>query len=459
MKLCLLAFLLIWIPSPSLAQSGVCYVDGVAHTTLAQGITCAGSAGTIEVTPSVGVLSVPSSATVPAGVTLRIDQGATLLIASGQTLTISGPLVDGPYRMFAGPGSVLFTLPGNQAVSRPEWFGAVADGTTGPGTVTGTDNLAAFNLALVALPNMVYFDQGTQTLQNGSLARTGKLLLSPGRYVVSDTLNWSPWVSYECPSYNTCTIYLKDGVATSGAEKWVINLQAVGSGVPSPNTTYGAQLHNITVDCQGGKYYGSNAASSGVTINGAQGTSLGNIWILNCGKRGLWIANNAGNVSSVNGENIIEVVGVVIGPGVQIDAGACNIEIIRSEDVNSAGASKDADGDPNPAILIGSASSNGSFNLNINMLGSEKSFLPVKIWGGSAVSIQNIAVAAPAPNGAPTAVEISHGGKSISIGPMFTYAASPLFTNFIIDLTTTPTTVVSGNFAPYPSIQGYKTRK
>ncbi len=331
-----LAILLVWIPSLSLAQSGICYVDGVAHTTLAQGITCAGSAGTIEVTPSVGVLSVPSNTTVQAGVTLRIDQGAVLSIASGQTLTISGPIVDGPYRMFSGPGSVRFTLTGNQAVSRPEWFGAVANGTTGPGAVTGTDNLAAFNAALAALPTMLFFDQGTKTLQNGSLGRTGKLLLSLGRYVVSDTLNWSPWVSYEWPSYNGCTIYLKDGVAASGPEKWVINLQSVldSGGYPSPNTTYGGQFRNITVDCQGGKYYGTNSSSSGVVINGAQGTSLGNIWIGDCGLRGLWIANYLGNGSSVNGENIIEVLGVVVGPGVQIDAGACNIEIIRSEDVN-----------------------------------------------------------------------------------------------------------------------------
>ena len=453
MKFWLLAILMLWISSRSIAQNGVCYVDGVTHTTLAQGIACAGSAGTIEVTPSVGVLSVPSSADVPAGVTLRIDQGATLSIASGQTLTISGPLVDGLYKMFAGSGTVQFAIPGNQAVSRPEWFGAVADGTTGPGTVSGTDNLAAFNAALAALPNLVYFDQGTQQLQNGSLARTGKLLLSPGRYVVSDTLYWSPWVSYECPSYTGCTIYLKDGVSGS-SEKWVIDLQAVGS-AGSPNTTYGAQLHNISVDCQGGKYSGTNSMSSGVVINGAQGTSLGNVWITNCGKRGLWIANNAGNVSSVNGENIIEVLGIVIGPGVEIDAGACNIDVLRSEDVNSAGTSKDTDGDPNPAILIGSSSSNGSFNVNINVLGSEKSYLPVKIWGGAAITIQNINVAAP--NGAPTAIEISHGGRSISIGPLFTYAASPLFTYFIKDLTTSPTTYVLGNFEPYPSIPGYKT--
>jgi hypothetical protein len=100
MKQRLLAIVLVFIPSMSLGQAGICYVDGVSHTTLAQGITCAGSSGTIEVTPGVGTLSLPSTATVPAGVTLHIDQGAKLSIASGKTLTVNGPLQIGEYQGF-----------------------------------------------------------------------------------------------------------------------------------------------------------------------------------------------------------------------------------------------------------------------------------------------------------------------------------------------------------------------
>lgn len=123
-RICLLFFALVAATELVSGQSnGICYVDGITNTTLAQGITCAGAAGTIEVTPSAGTLSVPSSATIPAGVALRMDQGAILSIANGATLTIGGPLQAPAGRIFAYTGTGSVSL-GDQAAEHvvPNWF-------------------------------------------------------------------------------------------------------------------------------------------------------------------------------------------------------------------------------------------------------------------------------------------------------------------------------------------------
>lgn len=123
-KISLLLFAIAAFTGLASAQvSGICYVDGKTHTTLAQAITCAAASGTIEVTPSVRTLSVPSNATIPAGVTLRVDQGAILSIANAVTLTISGPLQAPGARIFAytGTGSVVLgTLAAEHVL--PNWF-------------------------------------------------------------------------------------------------------------------------------------------------------------------------------------------------------------------------------------------------------------------------------------------------------------------------------------------------
>lgn len=592
---------------------GTCYVDGVTNTTLAAAITCAGSAGTIQVPPIAGTLSVPTSVTIPAGVTLRVDQGAKLSIAAGQTLTINGPLQIGDYQAFVtqatgspiaitaasestsgsaiaitaasetgnivtitstlnpgigstvivsgvtpsgynsstnggwtvltssasaftyfntrsglGAGTVFGTAqfatntvtitstlsavvgvpvtisgvtPSNyngtylvlttnagvsftvyspiagmgagsafgtatmggavkfgtttEAVVRPEWFGAVADGSNST-PISGTDNYVAFLMAQNTLPAYYTPTQGTFILKNGQLSTGGRLLLSQGRYVVSSTLQWSPFTTYECPSYRGCMIALKDAVAASGPEMWVVDLAATFfGGVPSPNTSYGGQFRNIHIDCNGGYFYGTNTRSSGLQFNGAQGASLGSLWIQNCGNRGFWLANNGGNSSGVRGPSDLEVLGVTVGPGVQLDGNSTYFSSINSEQVNLNGTYLDADGDPNPNVLIGSASSGGCFNCNIIMLGTEFGGLPLKIWNGQAINILNLALQ-PIAAGQPTGAIISHGAASVTFGPLFTYASSPqLFTNFIVDRTATPTANISGNFQNFPSIQGY----
>lgn len=447
--------------------NNICNLDGVHIVDLPSAITCAGSSGTIVVPPSAGTLAVTGTPTIPAGVKLKVEDGAILSVAT--SLTIAGPLDAGLYQIFSGAGTVSFTSPGNNAESRPEWWGGKADGSSGY-PITGTDNLAAFNSALAALP--VYGGlptQGPYTLVSGAPARTGRILLSPGRYVVSNTLVLSPFTSYECPSFVGCWIVLKDGVAT-GSEVWTINVQALTG--PTPNTSYGAQFKNVSVDTNSNVSSGGhNTFGSGVIVNGAQGTGLGTLWIENCGKRGFWLANSSSNLSGLGATSDVEVLGCNIGPGIQLDASVANFGTLRAEAVNptcinGVGPNLDADNDCNPGLLIGSASSNGATNVNIEVFGAEFDALPMKIWSGNAITVQNATIGSNTGNAMNTAVVISHGANAVSFGPMFTFAASPnVFTNLIVDRTTSPTTTITsaGNgvgasTADFPSIQGYSNK-
>ena len=162
-KVSLLFLVLAALTEVASAQTnGICYLDGITHTTLAQAIICAGNSGNIEVTPSVGTLSVPSNATVPAGVTLRVDQGAILSIGSAVTLAIDGPLQAPTGRIFAytGTGSVtLGALAGEHVI--PNWF---------PGSDMGAQLLNA----AAAMP-----------------ADGGNLYPAPGSYPIATAVDFS----------------------------------------------------------------------------------------------------------------------------------------------------------------------------------------------------------------------------------------------------------------------------
>jgi hypothetical protein len=142
---------------------GLCILDGSGYTTLAQAITCAGTTGTIWITPAAGTISVPTNATIPAGVLLKISKGGILSIATGATLTILGPLDIGAYKVFSyvGTGTVSFGGPnGNEAVDHVyiQWWGGLGDFGT-------TDNTAALNAAVVTADSgafnvPVYFTNG-----------------------------------------------------------------------------------------------------------------------------------------------------------------------------------------------------------------------------------------------------------------------------------------------------------
>jgi hypothetical protein len=102
--------------------NGICYLDGSVNSTMAQAIACAGSSGVIWVSPSASLLSVTANGTIPAGVTLHVDQGAQLSIANGITLTINGDIDAGPYQIFAYTGTGKVSLGYGAETIRALWW-------------------------------------------------------------------------------------------------------------------------------------------------------------------------------------------------------------------------------------------------------------------------------------------------------------------------------------------------
>jgi len=69
---------------------------------------------------------VASTVTVPTTLSIEVIQGS-VLATTGGTITINGPFEAGPYQVFSGSGTITF---GTDIYARPEWWGAVADGST-----------------------------------------------------------------------------------------------------------------------------------------------------------------------------------------------------------------------------------------------------------------------------------------------------------------------------------------
>ena len=84
------------------------------------------AAGTYPITTNTTIMS-----------DLVFDAGAVFSVSAGATLTLTGH-IDAPSRqIFAGPGNVAFPVNSYCDTLRPEWWGAVADGTT-DSTAAGT---------------------------------------------------------------------------------------------------------------------------------------------------------------------------------------------------------------------------------------------------------------------------------------------------------------------------------
>ena len=166
--------------------------------------------GTVFFPP--GTYKLSSDLTINANVTLDFSPGAKLSIDSGKTVTINGHIADTVHQIFSGDGSVA-GAPKNDFV-RPEWWGAVGDGTTvctsairtaiefvaedssSIGTVrfiAGTYVIDASEVAVTAGTGV----DGTWTFTNGSTTvtaaadgnATGRIY--PGQYVrVSTGSTW-----------------------------------------------------------------------------------------------------------------------------------------------------------------------------------------------------------------------------------------------------------------------------
>ena len=112
-------------------------------------------------------INLTEDVTVPSNISLRFTPTGVVTIASGKTLTINGNIDAGLYQIFAGSGSV---VAGSECVVGnlyPEWWGAIADGSTD--CTTALQAAADFN---------------------GASFRRAAVILSAGTYNVTTTVTF-----------------------------------------------------------------------------------------------------------------------------------------------------------------------------------------------------------------------------------------------------------------------------
>jgi len=120
--------------------------------------------GTVFFPP--GTYKLSSGLTINANVTLDFSPGAKLSIDSGKTITINGHIADTIHQIFSGDGSVAGE-PRNDFV-RPEWWGAVPDGSTDCAAALETAINFAYSgkVGAVKLSAGIYICESAKTFTN-----------------------------------------------------------------------------------------------------------------------------------------------------------------------------------------------------------------------------------------------------------------------------------------------------
>ena len=180
-----------------------------------------------------------------------------------QVITFSGSFSCPPRQQClditaGGPGSIIFSNPNVKV--RSEWFGAKCDGTT--------DDTSAIAGASNAFPVL-------STNPQSLITRQGAVGFPNGNCVVSSTLNWSSYSTYE--SDNLTYLQAAANFApASGAEKFVINIiNASGIGTV-PNNNFFFRMKGIGIDCS----LAGNDNCSGINGNLSINSKIENAFII-----------------------------------------------------------------------------------------------------------------------------------------------------------------------------------
>jgi hypothetical protein len=188
-------------------------------------------------------LTVSDNLTIPANISITVFRGAIITVAAGKTLTINGTLEAGLYQIFGATGSVILGK-GCVEKANPEWWGAVADGTTdcqpaitlyaaalmasGSGVITFTFSSGNYYLAT---PVILYLNttfqgirmEGTAAISNyvnkGTVitGAAGMLSMFIFRAVVITT---SFFYSFECRNIS----FLSGSFGTTGPKSALLSL-------------------------------------------------------------------------------------------------------------------------------------------------------------------------------------------------------------------------------------------
>lgn len=160
-------------PSDAANPTAIVEGDGRAGKSSANYASLSAAVSSIGATPTdlyvVNAFPSGASCTVPLTLTLRFVRGGSIVLGAGHTVTINGPVVAEPVQIFSGTGLVRFTSNKTAPVFYAHWWGCVGDWDTA--TSTGTDDSAALNAALAALPDYSTFSSAGLHMRVNTTAR------------------------------------------------------------------------------------------------------------------------------------------------------------------------------------------------------------------------------------------------------------------------------------------------
>jgi hypothetical protein len=344
---------------------------------------------------------------------------------------VINPVVVGPGVDFAGIGgftSTTLQLPPGSPGATPV-VTAVFAPSANTVTVTMT-NISAIPL----VPGLeVYLHNLTGAAGN----LNGQLLLVTG--VSSGSFTASP-----LPSGVTLTNSALAGQSGS-IEVFMFTVDAANTSGGDYNASFGPAFRNITINAMAGyqspfggsNYGGYNTWSSGLSYAGAQYSTWDNIGITNFGFRGALVPKSplAADSSAVVVKGTLWILGGLQGPGLQVNGYLLSGGWISSEQINPNGTYLDADGDPNPAVLLDGSGTTGV--LAASLIETEAAYLPLKIKNPSSATIGTLSMnpaqfSTPYPTG--VLIKGSGGACATRIGNWYTFETQPAtYTNAIVD--------------------------
>jgi parallel beta-helix repeat protein len=181
--------------------------------------------GTLYLQP--GTYRLSTALSVPATIIPRFDPGAKFSVDTGITATILGDIEAGRQQIFDGLGTVTFAGNSKLAHVYPEWWGAVADGTT--------DCTDAINAALTAAGtngSAVLLGAGLYLITAALVVPEGVVVKGQGMFVTqikqADSTNAEILIDAR-NDYTVLEDFSLDGnMATNGAMDWGIVFLGTG---------------------------------------------------------------------------------------------------------------------------------------------------------------------------------------------------------------------------------------
>lgn len=183
------------------------------YTTLGSAATASANDTSLLIVSS--RVSITSNTTLSGPSSIQVNSGGRINITSGDTLFVNIPFYADRYQVFEGSGVVRFSAGVVDAV-KPEWFGALGDGST--------DDSFEFNKAIQAMPD----SGGTLQLSAGSVFKIDSLEIFTDNITISGPEG----------SYGIIKIGSGQVVTGIGSDVFATNVSPAGVSTPLRNISF-----------------------------------------------------------------------------------------------------------------------------------------------------------------------------------------------------------------------------